>query len=138
VRQWCVSGTDDRNRASSECCRSGVVGSEVAPIQEWFEGVQDVGPHCRSIRFLIHQPYTIGQITYKVNDQLDLGRGIILEKSHPGLTRQPSLVPPLQNGKDRVEIQRLECTMTVEVDRYMPCQQTLGAMLIDKPDVDFD
>ena len=28
--------------------------------------------------------------------------------------------------------------MTLQVDRYMPCQQALGAMLIDKPGVDFD
>jgi hypothetical protein len=27
--------------------------------------------------------------------------------------------------------------MTFEIDRYMPCQQTLGAMLINQPGIDF-
>jgi hypothetical protein len=28
--------------------------------------------------------------------------------------------------------------MTVEIDWYVPSEQTLGAMLIDQPGVDFD
>jgi hypothetical protein len=75
--------------------------------------------------------------TYKINHQLNVRQWIILEKSHPGLIWQSSLVPPLQNSKDRVEIQGLECTMTVEIHWYMPCQQTLGAMLINQPGIDF-